>query len=328
MIRYSLEDFNNILNTGLINQLPDETIQIINMLATQVGAPEYIKTPQFKNKIGASMVGGVNNGGNNNGIRRKKKYPEINDNDWEAIRSFQTTEFNKKEGIYTHIHAIRKYLNMITINTYLKLKESIIEEINIVISTKTPNDLNVLCNELFNIVNSNILYSDIYAQLYKDLITQFAVFKDILMKNFSQLENNFNNIEYYDPEVDYDKFCENNKKNELLRSNCSFYVNLMKEGIIEVTAISNIITNLFNILQQQISEKTKKNELDELAEIIYIFITNSYELIKKNDEQISKNIYDNVLRITNTKIKDEPGITNKCIFKHMDILDEISQYEN
>ena len=315
MTKYFLEDFNKILESEPIKQLPDEIINIINILAAQVGAPEYIKTPQFKNKI---------NNGNN--IRRRKKYQEINDNDWETIRSFQTTEFQKKEGIDIHIYTIRKYLNMITVNTYTKLKQNIITEIEQVISSKTPNDLNYLCDEIFTIVKSNILYSDIYAVLYKDLIEKFDNFRDILVKNFSKLETSFYNIEYYDPESSYDKFCENNKKNEILRSTCSFYVNLMKEGIIEVTSISNIIINLFKILNTRILEKTKKNELDELAELIYIFVTNSYELIKKQDETVAKEIYDNILRITNKKIKDEPGITNKCIFKHMDILDEISEF--
>ena len=314
MTKYLLDDFNKILQNGSIKQLPDEIINIINILAAQVGAPEYIKTPQFKNKI------------NENNIRRRKKYQEINDNDWETIRSFQTTEFQKKEGIDIHIYTIRKYLNMITINTYTKLKNNIITEIKQVISTKTPNDLNYLCNEIFNIVKSNILYSDIYAILYKDLIQEFDNFRDILVKNFSQLETLFNSIEYYDPESNYDKFCENNKKNEILRSTCSFYVNLMKEGIIEVTSINNIIINLFKILNTRILEKTKKNELDELAELIYIFVINSYELIKKQDKTMAKEIYDNTVRITKKKLKEETGITNKCIFKHMDILDEISEF--
>jgi hypothetical protein len=319
MIRYSLDDFNKILDNGVINQLPDKTINIINILATQVGAPEYIKTPQFKNKISNAM---------GNGIRRKKKNQEINDNDWGIIRSFQATEFLKKEGIDKHIFSIRKYLNMITLNTHIKLKESIIEEINTVVSTKTPNDLNQLCEEIFNIISCNILYSDIYAKLYKDLINKFSIFNDILIKNLSELNNKINNIQYCDPENDYNKFCENNKNNELLRANCTFYINLMKEGIIKVSNISEIIVNLLDILQKMIDTKTKKNELDEFVEIIYIFITNSYELIKQQDKKFAKDIYNHVLHITNLKIKEEVGITNKCIFKYMDILDEISQYEN
>ena len=98
----------------------------------------------------------------------------------------------------------------------------------------------------------------------------------------------------------------------------------MKEGVIENITIGNIILNLFRILDNMISEKNKKNEMDELSELIYIMITNCYENLNKNNSELYKEIFNNVVRITNIKSKNTPGITNKCIFKHMDILDEIS----
>jgi len=315
MIRYSLDDFNNLLDNGVIDELPEETINMINALAAQVGAPEYIKTPQFRNKIISS---------GNNVIRRKKKNYEVNDEEWESIRSFQTTEIKKGEGIEGNLFTVRKYLNMITLNTYDKLKEQILTEINLVKSTKTLNDLQFLCTKIFNIVSNNILYSDIYAKLYKDFIQEFDIFKEILMENFNTFEDSFNTIEYYDPEKDYDKFCENNKKNEGLRAVCTFYVNLMKEDIIDMHLIIKAVLKLFDILHDMISIGTKKNELDELSELLYIMVINSYELIKLKDSISAKQIYDDTVKITKLKIKDTPGVTNKCIFKHMDILDEIS----
>ena len=66
MSRYNLLDFNNILETTELWPLSDETISIINSLVSQVGAPEYVKTPQFKNKnININI---------NQGIRRQKKH--------------------------------------------------------------------------------------------------------------------------------------------------------------------------------------------------------------------------------------------------------------
>ena len=142
MLRYTLSDFNKILEDGIDNTIPDETIQIINMLSKHVGAPEYIKTPQFR-------INKANNNNNNNIIRRKKKQHEINDTDWETIRTFQTTELKKKEGVDNNLHTIRKYLNMITENTYNKLKEDINLEINNVISMDNNDDLVYFCNEIF-----------------------------------------------------------------------------------------------------------------------------------------------------------------------------------
>ena len=322
MSRYTLLDFNNILNKGIDNKIPDETIQIINILANQVGAPEYIKTPQFRtNKINNSNI---SSNISSNSIRRKKKMSEVNDNDWETIRTFHATELKKREGIENNIHIIRKYLNMMTEQTYNKLKDNIILEINKVVVEDNNDDLVYLCNEIFKIVRNNILYSDIYAKLYKDLILKFNIFNDILVENFAKFEEIFNTIEYYDPENYYDQFCENNKKNETRRAICSFYINLMKEGVIDIIVIGNIILNVFSILDYMISTNNKKNEIDELSELIYIIVTSSYESLNDNYPDICKKIYDNVVKITNIKSKNEPGITNKCIFKHMDMLDEIS----
>ena len=322
MARFSLNYFTDLIENGMVNNLPEETINIINLLASQVGAPEYIKTPQFKQRNGQHVQrGSIDTSGS---IRRRKKHLEVDDTEWESIRTFQATELKKKDGIDANLQTIRGFLNMFTQNTYDTLKSNIIDEINIVNTTKTPNDLSYLCNELFNIVCSNILYSDVYAKLYKDLINDNSIFNDILMTNFKKLEEKFNTIEYCEPEENYDKFCENNKKNETLRSMCTFYVNLMKEKIIDIDVMSKIISNLFKTLDIMISDGAKKNELDELSELIYIIVVNGYELINKVDAKTGVEIYNNVERITNKKIKEEPGITNKCIFKHMDILDEIS----
>ena len=330
-MKYLLADFHKVLENGVINQISNETIAIINMLAAEVGAPEYVRTPQFTIKANTSV--------DNLNVRRRKKFYD-NNNNWGNDSSdfhttdfhttdfhttdFHTTEFNKKVGIEAHLHTVRKYLNMITENTFNTLKDNIITEINTVISTKTENDLNFLYNEIYKIVSSNILYSEIYAKLYKYLISKFPKFNDLLFKYFDKIEEQFNIIEYCDPEKDYNKFCENNKRNESLRATCSFYIYLMNQDIIDKSKIGKIITNLFEILNDMIKSNNKKNEIDELSEIIYIMVVGSYKSISITHIDLSKEIYYNVLRITNIKSKEVPGITNKCIFKHMDILDSIS----
>ena len=96
----------------------------------------------------------------------------------------------------------------------------------------------------------------------------------------------------------------------------------MKEQIIEKEKIYNIIINLFNVIDNMIESNNKKNEIDELSEIIYIMVIGSYVFINITHVDLCKEIYNNVVRITNIK-SNMPGITNKCIFKHMDMLDII-----
>ena len=44
---YTLNDFRDITFGGFDIKLPDKTIEIITVLAEQVGSPTYIKTPVF-----------------------------------------------------------------------------------------------------------------------------------------------------------------------------------------------------------------------------------------------------------------------------------------
>ena len=61
-----------------------------------------------------------------------------------------------------------------------------------------------------------------------------------------------------------------------------------------------------------------------MSENNYILITTIYSHLSKNNIVYSDNILNKVTEFSNYKIKDFTSLTNKCIFKHMDIIDEIS----
>ena len=121
-MQYSLDYFIKTLQIIDLTNIDPNIINNINSLASQVGAPEYNKTPQFKDKINIEDINYIN--------RRRKKFMDTKD-DWDNIKTFQTTEFQKKEGLDKNIFQIRKYLNMLTDRTFDKLKPSILNgEIN------------------------------------------------------------------------------------------------------------------------------------------------------------------------------------------------------
>ena len=62
--------------------------------------------------------------------------------------------------------------------------------------------------------------------------------------------------------------------------------------------------------------------VDFFSELSFIFITEAWDKISKIKS--SQQIMDLVIAISNIKPKSLPSITNKTIFKHMDILDQIS----
>ena len=75
------------------------------------------------------------------------------------------------------------------------------------------SDIIKIGDAIFSIASSSKFYSKMYAKLYSKLISEFTFMKIIFDKNFYVFSEVFHNITYCDPK-DYDKYCENNKKNE------------------------------------------------------------------------------------------------------------------
>lgn len=320
-LRYTVEDFQNIMFGGIQLELPKETIDVITTIANQVGATDYIKTPQFpKRQITTNSSGkhGLGQGYSHN--KRGGKNKEINDDDWDAIRTFQATEIKKaREGVELSIDNIRKNLNKLTTKTYEKLIGDILSEIDKI--SDSESDLSKVGDFIFATASSNIVFSALYAKLYKVLMNKYPIFKNIFKVNFDKITETFTAIEYYDSNENYDKFCENNVKNSNRRAMCMFYVNLMKEDIISKDNIITIIKNLFDYFDSLINQENKKEIVDELSEIIYVFVTNSNNELEDEDDW--DDIVSRVEAVSKYKVKDVLSITNKAIFKFMDIIDEI-----
>lgn len=340
LIQYTKDDFNKILNAGFTYNLDGETMKIIQSIADQVGAPEYIRTPKFEKReynnsggYNSHMQGGGAHGG---GVRKpyKERVQEITDADWETIRQFQATIIAKKQGIDASIDQIRKHLNKMTSKTYDTLKEQIINEIksitadNNVDSPELLEELNKIGDSLFTIASGNSFYSKLYAALYKDLMVVFDTnghnFMEVIFKNnFQKFRSLFDKIDYCSPDKDYDGFCNNTKTNEKRRALSLFYVNLMKLGALEEEQIIVIIKDLQKYMMDTIKKADSKDIVDELSEVIFILITNGHSNLYKNDEW--DNIMELVKQISVMKNTAHPSITNKTIFKHMDILDSVEK---
>jgi hypothetical protein len=318
VIKYSKTDFEKIQLDGFTYNLSPDIIKIIQAIAKQVGSPEYIKTPQFEKRDNYKVC-----------KYKKGRAQEINDEDWNALRSFSVTVINKREGIDASIDQIRKHLNKMTTKTYDSLKDKIIEEIEKIIngfedgidnlSLEMKNQLNKIGESIFNIASGNSFYSNMYATLFKELMETFDFMRVIFDTNFEKFRSIFNTIEYCDPNTDYDKFCNNNKVNEQRRAISLFYVNLMLQEVIQPSKIIIIINDLQDYLNKIVVQPNYKSIVDELSEVLYILITNSYEKIQNEDG--CEEIITCIKLISEMKPVLVLSISNKTIFKHMDMLD-------
>ena len=325
-MRYTLDNINEILFNGFDYKLPQETLEIISNLALQVGSPDYVKTPVFQKRENPMKVEPVPSHKDSFKKNKRGKAMEVvNDEDWETIRTFHTTKMEEKEGISAQIDSIRVNLNKMTDKNYIDMRNKIIEIIDKLVQENiSTDDMAQFSSTIFDIASTNRFYSKIYADLYSDLSTKYEIMKTTFEMNLDKFTDLFNTIEYVDPNVNYDKFCEINKVNEKRKSLASFYLNLMSNGIISEKQIMRITRNLLAQIYTFISVDDKKNEVDELTETVAILYKK--ELYADDDgddyEQIEGyNINEIVERIAKSKVKDYKSLTNKTLFKFMDLID-------
>lgn len=325
-MRYTLDNINQILFDGFDYELPEETLKIISQIALQVGSPDYVRTPIFKKRENPMKneqilkdLGGFKKG------KRGKATEIVNDEDWDAIRTFQTTKIEDKNGVDSQIDLIRVYLNKLTDKNYIDIRNKIVDIIDTLIEQNiTSSDMLRFSSIIFEIASTNRFYSKIYADLYSDLSSKYQMMKEIFEKNLEKFTGLFNNIEYIDPKVNYDKFCEINKTNEKRKSLASFYLNLMYNGIISKKEIMEITRNLLSQVYSFISIDDKKNEVDELTETVAILYKKDlYEKDNGTNYKLINNytINEIINHIANSKVKDYKSLTNKTLFKFMDLIE-------
>jgi hypothetical protein len=279
--------------------------------------------------------------------RQRNASQQIPNSEWETILAFQKTEIQKKEGIELSIDNIRSYLNKLTDKTYTAMLSNILKEIAALFTASTDDKsdehntvavMNRIASSIFTTASSNSFYSEIYARLFRDLMAEYAVFREVFEKNLASFMSLFETIEYCDPKKNYDKFCDINKANEKRKAMSLFIVNLMKNGIVEKTHVLAIMRQIQELMYTNMRQEGKTNEVDELAENLYIMVKHSHSVLKTASSSSSSSSssadaevaelfaqrLEQIVEISKLKIKSKPSITNKTIFKHLDMLDEIS----
>ena len=331
-MKYTLDNIITILFNGFEYKLPDETLDKISEIALQVGSPDYVKTPVFQkrdNPMKVEVVAKENMGGNKKN-RRGKAHEVTSNADWDAIRANATANAGSKPSeekseFDIQIENIRLQLNKLTDKNYTDISSKIFESINKLIEDKiTSEEMSKLSTIVFELATNNRFYSKIYADLYSELISKYNEIKETFESNFQSFTELFVNIEYVDSNVNYDKFCENNKKNEKRRSLAAFYINLMNNEVISKSQIMKITRDLLAQIYSFITIENKKNEVDELTETIAILYKKEiYENDEGDDyEQIEGYTINEIIeRVASSKIKDFKSLSNKSLFKFMDLIE-------
>ena len=312
--RYTLEDFHNIMDDGLSITLDAETIKIIQQLAEQVGAPEYVRTPQFVRK---DRSDGNARGKNRRG---KKKAVELSDADWEAIRQFEATQREKKEGIDASIDLIRKTINKITDKTYSALIGTLHEEFEKV-AEASEEELAKLGSIVFSLVSETGFYSEMLASLFVELVERYPYLEKDLDTCLGGFQDWCYAINYVSPDENYDQFCSNNKENTRRKSVAKFFINLARTDHIPHTTILELIKNTHDRVTALLDEADMRDTIDEMSEIVAILVIEGKDYLSDNAGWDS--IVASITTIAKMKSKEHKSLSNKTVFKYMDILDVI-----
>lgn len=316
---YSLDDFHTIGANGHNYKLSADVLSIITKIVLEVGSPSYVKTPVFNKKSY------VKSDSNDNIIKRRKPVKK----ETETFQStYKSIIVDNKTGIALHIDTIRSYLNKLSDKNVTDITNKIMGLIDLImndadVAEETKNDeLSNVSKIIFSIASTNRFYSAIYADVYSQLVTKYELIRLTFETNLNVFLDLFNNIEYVDASVDYDKFCKINKDNEKRKALSAFFVNLMNKNIITKAKIIEITQTLAGLLYNYVSEDDRKNEVNEIAENLFILYNkkfdSDYNTVIIGNEPINSFIK----RLSKSKINDYKSLSNKTIFKFMDLMEQ------
>ena len=351
---YTLSDFHRIRTDGFDYALEAHTIELIQSIEKEVESrvgyskPQTTTLPVVFNKrdtrVNVSTQQPPQSGTFDGFDTKKKKSKKFNvevkgDDCWKSSKETEgedTTAFKTIKIIHNtedaNIDAIRSVFNKISDKSYMDCRTKIVETMEHIISFK-PEDLARVTDVIFDIASNNRYCSKLYSDMFSELVTLFSPIKkafdfEVVSRNYIGL---FEGIEDVDPTVDYQKFVDLNTTSEKRKSLGNFIVHLMNNLIIPKEAIFNLLCELTQRLCRAISDAANIKEVDELTENISILLGDLQVLKAKNatkqvgdprDQSNPVTVMEFVHVLSQCKPRQFPGLTNKSIFKFMDIVDK------
>jgi hypothetical protein len=353
----TIQDFNEyICNSGitpLSNEIQDLLISLeksldvqgIELSISNYQQSNHQQTNSFKNtndskwskvtKVNHNTFNKKNNGGSStstNDSKTSDSYPNLHDK-WvkqvETIGEFKITKIETKEGIEKTINEIRINLNKMTKKNYQIQKEKIFNLVENVIQLSNDEDgdpthtnLQRVAQFIFDISSLNIFFSELYANLYKDLIEKYNnIFTDTLNTFILNYKESIQYFSFCDPNVDYEKYCEFVKEVDKKKATTTFITMLLNNGVILSDIVVEIINYFQKIIQQYINEDNRTNEIEELGGIIYILISLGNQKIQETNADDWKDIIHIISTFTTLKIKEYKSLSSRFIFKMKDLYD-------
>jgi len=276
-MQYTITDFNNIMFEGGDFTLSVATLDVIAFIQKSVGCTSESR-------------------------------PKRKEDDW--------GRFKVKPDVVIEVNIpnqIRISLNKLSKNTYNVQRNDIMQQMN-ALPAEQYTEIAAL---IFEIASTNKFYSNIYADLYKELVEQFPVFNTVLNDMIFKFVSNSQTVSYVNPDIDYNAFCEYTEFSDKQKATALFIVNLMEKKMIESSVVFSIIVQIQELLLFYIDEPNKINEAEELAEYLNIMLTPAFSDAKWEI------VINSVKTISLMSPKEHKSLSNRVVFKCLDIYKRI-----
>jgi hypothetical protein len=224
--------------------------------------------------------------------------------------NLKKTIVNKKEDI----SQIFKLLNKITDKNYDKLK---VELFSIIEKIDTIEEIKKITELIFKIASSNLFYSVIFAKLYTELISKKKEFYSVFQEHFDIHTSDIDQLNYVDPNVNYDEYCNYIKRVEHVKSSLLFFINLMKTNVCNLDNIVELCIKLQTTILSGPDLATEHNE--EYINNIHIIIKECIDYFMFHEKM--EDVYNNVKQI------QQKFTSKKISFKCMDMVEIIKEYK-
>lgn len=300
-------------------------IDLINELAALVGAPTYVRTPVFtRESVRGGGGGGIPSSRSSTGRRRGNRAKQVSDEDWEVMRTFESTAKVVRDGPEMFVDQIRKSVNKLSDANFATQLADIVIQLSNGEEEHSEDTLASAVDVIIAMGTARLFYVELYARLVSKLCSRlpslFTSKVDNLIETFVTL---CGNIRTCNPNEDYDLFCKINEENERRRALGAFLMELTAAETYEVDEVVEVLVGVQSRIAHSISTEGEAYKSEELTEVLHAMLKHMGASFA-NDCGCWDDITGRIDEVCSMKVRDCPGLSNKALFKCMDIRDMLS----
>lgn len=286
-MKFSCSDIENIIKTDSYTfNIDEDTLCALNNILTKLNIKETISNKKISTQW------------------RDKKHTRT------LVKSTNLSDTD------TTLHNIRRMINKITEESYSSLCQKIIKEFD----TYEESDIKKIGRPFLDIMSCSSIYSKLYSKLYYEFRNKHPCASIILDEFVSDFDKTLYIFEYIDPSESYDGYCECVKKNDKKKLIIGLLCHMTNNGLLNSEYIVSVVTRLQTMILSGDSD-TLIEKYEEITEILYVIFTISHDIISFTSNWDT--IYKNIEYVT--RLSSGNNISNKIIFRHMDIIDSLNE---